>query len=33
MYISDDLKGNVYRLFYKDNDAQESETSEQQDPN
>ncbi|QYJ86741.1 PQQ-dependent sugar dehydrogenase [Shewanella mesophila] len=33
MYISDDLKGNVYRLFYKDNNAQESDASEQQDQN
>ncbi|MCG9747835.1 PQQ-dependent sugar dehydrogenase [Shewanella sp. Isolate8] len=36
MYISDDLKGNVYRLFYKENTSEESESSEaseQQDPN
>ena len=33
MYISDDLKGNVYRLFYKENASEESEASEQQDPN
>ncbi|QYK00975.1 PQQ-dependent sugar dehydrogenase [Shewanella psychrotolerans] len=33
MYISDDLKGNVYRLFYKGNTAEESEASEQQDQN
>ncbi|OEG74981.1 L-sorbosone dehydrogenase [Shewanella colwelliana] len=31
LYISDDLKGNVYRLFYKDVIADESESSEQQD--
>ncbi len=29
MYISDDLKGNVYRLFYKENTSEESEASEQ----
>lgn len=33
IYISDDFKGNVYRLFYKDNGVNESEPSEKQDPN
>lgn len=33
IYISDDFKGNVYRLFYKDDGVNESEPSEQQDPN